>query len=148
MITPKQKRQSLIYVNLFKEKWCGKINGRPCTDGSTQRGYISREDASLPTISLEALIYTFAVDSYWGHDVAIIDVTGDYLNTNMPNEKYARLKLEGEFVDIMWNVNTYHIPNIRYENGYKVIYLKILKALNGCIEPYILWYDLYVNTLK
>ena len=45
-------------------------------------------------------------------------------------------------------MNPYHIPNIRYKNGKKVLYLKILKTLYGYIESAILWYDLYVYTLK
>ena len=34
------------------------------------------------------------------------------------------------------------------ENGVKVLYLRLLKALYGCIESALLWYDIYMNTLK
>ena len=73
------------------------------------------------------------MDSYKCQDAVIFDVPGVYLNTDIPNEKNSRLKLVGKFVNIMCDVNPYHIPNIRYKNGNKVIYLSILKALYGCI---------------
>ena len=58
---------------------------------------------------------TLVVDVYEVRDVAIFDVPGAYLNTYMPNEKYVRLNLEGEFVDIMCDVNPYHRPNIGHK---------------------------------
>ena len=56
---------------------------------------------------------TLVVDAYEGRDVAIFDVPGAYLNEDIPDETYVRIKLEGEFVDIMCDVNPYHITNIR-----------------------------------
>ena len=94
-------------MTLIKEKLRGKVKGQKCSDGITQRGYILREDASSPTLSLEALLSIFLVDAYKGHDVAIFDVRGAYLNANISNEKYVSIKLEGEFVDIMCGVNIY-----------------------------------------
>ena len=91
---------------------------------------------------------TLVVDAYEVWYVAIFDAPGAYLNTYMPDEKDVRLKLEGKFMDIMYVVNTDRMPNTRYENGKKVLYLRILKALYGCIESDIFWYELYANTLK
>ena len=34
-----------------------------------------------------------------------------------------------------------------YESGTKVLYLIILRALYGCIQSALLWYNLYLNTL-
>ena len=36
-LTDEQKRNALNAVNLIKEKRCGKIKGRTCANGSTQR---------------------------------------------------------------------------------------------------------------
>ena len=88
------------------------------------------------------------VDTYEGHNVEIIDFTGEYLNADIPDDKDVRLKLEGKLVDNMCNVNPYQIPNNRYKNVREVLYLSIMKALYGCIESDILWYDPYANTLK
>ena len=91
---------------------------------------------------------TLVLEAYEGQDVAIFDVPGAYLNADMPDEKDVRLKLEGKFVYIMCDVNQYHIPNIRYKNVNKVLYLIIMKGIYECIELALLWYDLYANTLK
>ena len=135
-------------MNLIKEKLLGKINGRTCADVSTKRGYIPREDSSSPTISIEALTANVVLDAYEYFDVAIFYLPGAYSNSDTFDEKIVRIKLEGEFVDIMCGVNLDHIPNIRFENGNKVLYLRIRKALYGCIESALLWCDIYVNTLK
>ena len=49
---------------------------------------------------------------------------------------------------IMCNLNPDHITNIQCKNKKKLLYLKIIKALYGCIESDILWCELYANTLK
>ena len=74
---------------------------------------------------------TLVGDTYEVWDVEIFDVPGAYLNAEITDEKYFRLKLEGELADIMCDVNPDHIPNTRYKNGKKVLYLRIHKALYG-----------------
>ena len=59
---------------------------------------------------------TLVVDEYEVWDVAIKTFLGAYLNADMPDEKDARLILEGESVDIICVVNPYHILNIQYIN--------------------------------
>ena len=34
------------------------------------------------------------------------------------------------------------------ENGKKVLYLRLLKALYGCLRSALLWYELYISILK
>ena len=48
----------------------------------------------------------------------------------------------------MCKVNPEHRENVQMENGVKVLYLRILKALYGCMESALLWYDLYAKNLK
>ena len=47
----------------------------------------------------------------------------------------------------MCQVNPDLEQHIRYKNGKKVLYLRLLKALYGCIESALLWYLLYTETL-
>ena len=70
-----------------------KNKGRTCADGFIKSGHISSKDASPPTIYLEALMPTLVMDVYEGCDVAIFDAPGAYLNADIPNEKYIRIKL-------------------------------------------------------
>ena len=88
------------------------------------------------------------IDAHEGRDVVIFDFSGSYLNTDMPEDKFILLNIEGEFVEIMYKVNPKHKKNVRVENGVKVLYLRLIKALYGCMESALLWYDLYSKTLK
>ena len=49
-------------------------------------------------------------------DVAIFDIPGAYFNADMLDEKYAWIGFGAEFLDIMCDVNTDHIQNIRYKH--------------------------------
>ena len=48
----------------------------------------------------------------------------------------------------MCKVNPEHKKNVRVENGVKVMYLHLLKALYECMGYALLWYDIYSKTLK
>jgi len=48
----------------------------------------------------------------------------------------------------MSDVNPEYKADVRYENGKKVLYVQILKALYGMIESALSWYELYVPVLK
>jgi hypothetical protein len=146
-LTHEQKRNALRAVNLIKIKRDGKIKGRTCADGSTQRKYVPRDEASSPTLSLEALMAILLINAYEQRDTAIFDVPGAYLHAKIPDDKFAILKIEGEFVDIMCEVNPEYKDDVRFENGKKFLYVQILRALYGMIESALLWYTLYTEVL-
>ena len=70
------------------------------------------------------------------------------LHAHLPDGKFVLLKIEGQFVDIMCEVNPEHAKNVIVENGKKMLYLEILRALYGCIESALRWYELYSETLS
>ena len=57
------------------------------------------------------------------------------------------MRLVGRFVDIMCEVNPEYKQYVRYERGIKVLYLRVLRAIYGCLESALLWYNLYSTTL-
>jgi hypothetical protein len=148
-LTPLQKKMTLEAVNLIKEKRCGKIKGRTCANGSKQKRYLKTDESVYsPTVSTEALLATLIVDAKEKRDIAIYDIPGAYLQTELPPDKEIHMRLRDEFVDIMCEVNADYLPYVVYENGKKVLYVKILRAIYGCIESALLWYNLYATTLK
>ena len=52
------------------------------------------------------------------------------------------LKLQGEFVNIMCEVNGEHRKHVRKENGTDIPYMMLLRSIYGCIEADMLWYNL------
>ena len=83
-----------------------------------------------------------------GRDVAIFDIPGAYLHAEMPKDKIVLMKFRGQFADIMCEVDPKHKENIVFEKGKKVLYVQVVRAIYGCIESTMLWYNLYVDTLK
>ena len=107
------------------------------------------ETISSPTVSLEAIIGTLLIDANEDRDVGIFDVPGAYLQAEMPAEKKLLMVFRDEFVDIMCEVNPEYKKYVTTDkNGKKILYVKVLRAIYGCIESALLWYELYVKTLK
>jgi hypothetical protein len=72
------------------------------------------------------------IDAKERRDVATANVEGAYLHADM--EDFVFLKLVGEAVDIMCQVNPKYENFVVIENGKKVLYLQLLKALYGCVQ--------------
>ena len=151
-LTPSEKKKALRAVNLIKEKREGKLKGRTCVNGSQQRRYLKPDESvASPTANFESLITTLLIDAYEERDIATYDVPGAYLHADIGKKEDGErtlMKLEGEFVDIMCDINPEHRKNVTLENGKKVLYLEILMAIYGCIESALRWYELYSKTLK
>jgi hypothetical protein len=145
-LTTQQKRSALRAVNLIKEKRCGKLKGRTCADGSSQRDQYTKEQTASPTVSTDALMLTLMIDALEHRDVATADVVGAYLLADM--DDFTVMKLTGDTVDIMCRVNPKYETFVSTENGKKVLYLQLLKALYGCVRSALLWYELFATTLQ
>ena len=145
-LSRKQKRMALRAINVIKEKRCGTLKGRTVADGSVQRDLYSKAETASPTISNDALMLTMMVDAWENRDVAIADVDGAYLHADM--DDFTLLKLEGNSVNIMCEVNGEYEEFVCIENGKRVLYLRLLKALYGCVKSALLWYELFSSTLK
>ena len=107
-LTISKNKGALRAINLIKEKWIRKLKGRKCAYGRPQRCYITKEDASSPTIYLEYFFTRIIIDAHEGRDVAIFDIPRAYLNDDIPEDKLVLLNIEGEFVDILCEVNPKH----------------------------------------
>ena len=96
-------------------------------------------------MSADALFLTLLVDAAENRDIATADIAGAYLNAFM--DELVILRLTGEDVDLMCDVSPEFKEYIAYENGRKVLYLRLVRALYGCVKSALLWYKLFTNTL-
>jgi hypothetical protein len=140
-----QKKGALRAISLIKEKRCGKIKGRTVADGSVQKGLYAKEQTSSATVSTDALMVSIMIDAFEKRDVATADVEGAYLHADM--DDFTLLRVEGESVDILCDVCSDYEQYVTWENGKKVLYLQLLKALYGCVKSALLWYELFTGTL-
>ena len=148
-ITREEFKTAMEAVNLIKEKRGRDVKGRTCANGSNQRKYLrSDESVASPTVSTKGMIGSFVIDAYKEREIGSFDIPGAYLHANMKHDgKRVLLVLRDEFVDMMCEVNDKYKTYVKVINGRKVLYLKVLRALYGCIESALLWYELFTSTL-
>ena len=91
-LTVEEKKKALRAINLIKEKRCGKLKGRACADGSVQRVYVPRDEASSPTLSLESLLASLITFGHEKRKVAVFDVPGAYITRRHPKIKVCLIK--------------------------------------------------------
>jgi hypothetical protein len=147
-LTRMERERALRSITPVKEKRCGKIKGRTVADGRGQRDYIPRDEVASPTVSIEALMISLAIDAKEGRQVATADVEGAYLHADM--DETVIMKFEGDMVDYMVQANPEKYEKFVHTtaNGKKVLYVELLKALYGCMKSALLWYNLFTKTLK
>ncbi|KAG7373305.1 reverse transcriptase RNA-dependent DNA polymerase [Nitzschia inconspicua] len=144
-LTREQRRAALRAVNLIKEKRDGSIKGRSCADGRPQKALYSKEATTSPTISIDALLVSLMINAKEQRDVAMADVEGAFLHAWM--DDFVLMKITGQSVDIMCSVNPAYAKFVVVENGVKTLYVRLLKALYGCVKSALLWYNLFASTL-
>jgi hypothetical protein len=124
----------------LKRKRCGTIKGRGCADGRKQRAYTAKEEATSPTIATEAVFLTAVIDALEGRDVAVADVPGAFMQTDL--DKLVHVRFTGTMVDLLLDIDhDMYSPFITYEGKNKVLYVELLKALYGTLRAARLFWE-------
>ena len=142
-LTKQQIKRSLPYLMFLRRKKCSKIKARGCADGRSQRDYISREEASSPTVSLHALMLSCVIDAIEGRYVATADVPGAFLQTEMPeDEEDVHIRLEGAMAELLAKIDPelYNSCMVTTKRGRKIIYAKAEKAIYGTLKAALLFW--------
>ncbi|KAI2497083.1 Reverse transcriptase (RNA-dependent DNA polymerase) [Fragilaria crotonensis] len=145
-LTVEEKRAALRALNLLQEKRCGKLKGRTVADGRKQRSMYEKSETASPTVANDALMLSIMIDAHERRDIATSDVVGAYLKCKM--DDYVLIRFEGESVDILCQMNPSHRQFVTIENGKKVLYARLNKAMYGCVKSALLWYNLLSSSLK
>eukprot|EP00957_Ditylum_brightwellii_P010809 819479-Ditylum_brightwellii.AAC.1 len=98
-LSKKDKREALRAIMFLKEKRCGRIKGRTCADGRSQRSTIPKEDAASPIVAPESVIITSVINAKEGREVAVTDIPGAYLTAEM--DDYIVMVLEGRMAKLL-----------------------------------------------
>ena len=141
-MTRTDKRSALEYLMFLKKKRCGRIKGRGCADGRKQRGHMTKEETSSPTVSTEGLLLSCTIDAQEGRDVATTDIPGAFMQTDINDTVYVRLS--GPLATLLAKVDKDKYEKFVVEEGGKpVIYVRLKKALYGTLNASLLfWKDL------
>ena len=146
ILTKEQKRASLRYLMFLTKKRCGRIKARGCADGRKQRETTRKEDASAPTVSIEAVMLSAVIDAMEGRDVATVDIPGAFMQADI--DEVVHVKFEGEIAEMLVKLDPkLYRKFVRDENGKTVLYVELLKALYGTLKAALLFWKLLSKKL-
>ena len=80
-LTAEQQTKILQSHTFMVQKQAGEIKARMVAGGNTQRGHVTKEESSSPTVSTKAVLLTLIVDALEGRDVAIVDIPNAFIQT-------------------------------------------------------------------
>ena len=134
----------------LKEKTYGAIKGRDVDGGKKQREYVSKEDASSPTVAKEALLLSCIVDAEEESDVAVIDIPNAFIQTQVEDEKYTKfIKICRVLVDILVEISldVYSSHVTTDKKGLKQLLVQCHNALYDTIVASLLQYHKFTKIL-
>ena len=145
------QRQTVLESHMFlKEKRDGKIKGRTVAGGNKQRDYISKEDASSPTVATESVLLTCIIDAEEERDVAVVDIPNAFVQTRVEDEKdMAIIKLRGVLVDILVEIapDVYKSYATTDKKGVRQLLVQCQNALYGTMVASLLYYKKFTKSL-
>jgi hypothetical protein len=145
-LSVQDKRNALEYLMFLEKKRCGKIKGRGCADGRKQRVYTAKEEASSPTVSIEALMLSCTIDAKEGRDVATADIPGAFMQADM--DEVVHMRLEGVMVELLLELDPKKYgSHVVEHHGKKVLYVQLMKALYGTLRAALLFWQKLTQTL-
>ena len=103
------------------------------------------EDISSPTVTTQAVFMISALAAAEGRTVATVDITGAYLNADMPEGYEVLMRLDKEMTKRVVRIR----PTFKkFVNTNGTLIVRLNKALYGCIESAKLWYDNLCATFR
>jgi hypothetical protein len=146
------QKQSVLESHMFlKEKRDGKLKGRTVAGGNKQRDFISKEDASSPTVATESVLLTCIIDAEEGRDVAVIDIPNAFIQTRIEDEKdMVFIKIRGVLVDMLVDIapDVYKSYVSTDKKGTKQLLVQCQNAIYGTMVASLLYYRKFCKSLK
>jgi Reverse transcriptase (RNA-dependent DNA polymerase) len=103
------------------------------------------EDLSSPTVSTSAVLTVLAVAAHENKKIAVVDITGAYLNADMGTDIAIHMRLDPLISGLMMKLCN-HYARFADERG--CIVVRLQKALYGCIESAAPLHDNLSGTMR
>ncbi len=151
-LTPEEKRKAQEALMFLCQKRDGTHKGRMVYNGAGTRDWLRPEDARSPTCSLESLLLLAMIDAKELRDVMTADIPNAFIQAHLPQgngEERVIMKITGVLVDLMVEMEPeVYGPYVVYENGRKVLYVQVLRALYGMLIAALRWYQTFKADLE
>ena len=87
------------------------------------------------------------IDAFEGRTVGTADVRAAYLNAIMPD--FVTMQIRGEMINIMLEAAPSLATGlVTTKMGEQVLIVVLHKALYGCVQSAMLWYNLFTDKLQ
>jgi hypothetical protein len=149
-MTKLEKKRAMESLIFLTEKRDETVKARVCANGSTQRAYISREEASSPTAAPEAIITTGVIDTKQKRDIMTLDIPNAFVQTKieLDGDKIIT-KIRGQLVDILLELCPGVYDDYVIDEGkHKILYVRMLKTLYGMLISSILYYKKFRKDIE
>jgi len=100
-------------------------------------------DRSAPTAKLDSIMMVLAAASHDGHKMAVVDITGAYLEADMEGEPVF-VSVDKENAEVAVDAMPHLAP---YLSRGGTLTFQAMKALYGCIQSAKLWYNMLMSVL-
>jgi hypothetical protein len=150
-LTAEQHKKVLESHIFVERKQDGSLKAWQVAGGNKQQGYITKEDASSPTVSSEAVMLTCVIDVTKKRYVAVVDIPNAFIQTVVEDEKdRAFICIHGPLVNISGSIapDDYGPYVTVGKKGEKQLLVQCLTALYGTMVALLLYYKKFVKSLK
>ena len=97
-------------------------------------------------MAIESLMLSCVIDAHEGRDVATVDIPGAFMQADM--DELVHMRLEGTMAELLVKLDpAMYRKYIILENGKKVLYVELKKALYGTIRAALLFWKLLTSKL-
>ena len=95
-----------------------------CVNGSKQRLWTGKEDSASPTLLLESVMITSAIDAKERQKVAVIDIPNAFVQTEMEGDRVI-MKMRGKLAELLVEVAPeVYRDFIVVQRGQTILYLE------------------------
>jgi hypothetical protein len=142
LLTKRQLKKAIRSSMFLKEKFTAsgkfdKLKARLVAGGDMQDKALY-SNLSSPTVAQETVMLVLAVAAIQKRHVATVDITGAYLECLLPEDDEVIMTLDPVLASILTDLD----PTVEAKRDEKgVLYVKLKKALYGCVQSAKLWYD-------
>ena len=106
-------------MSVLKEKLCGKLKGRVCTDGHKYEMHKTKAEIASHAAHAGPIVVAALVDVHDRRDADSADVPGACLNATM--DEFVLLKMVDEQVYVLMNIEHSYVEHAACEKLKKVV---------------------------
>jgi hypothetical protein len=145
------QKEHIIESHIFvEEKQDGKIKARKVVGGNKQQDYITKEDVSSPTVSVESAMLTCMINALKDQDIAVIVIPNAFVQTVVKGEEHhVVICIRGPLVDILVSIapDVYGPYSSTNKARQKVLLMQCLNAVYITMVAALLYYKKFVKSL-